>query len=118
MIALGQGLSCHRGGTAQAPVEPAWPVRFEIPLHVEEAASVSREAWPVSSGVPFKRGALPDVDRLRLVDPRGAVLPLQARALARWDDGSVRWALLDFIAATERGRTTTYSLQVGASAAP
>jgi hypothetical protein len=55
---------------------------------------------PVTCGVPWPRGALPDVARLALRDVRGRPVPLQARALDRWLDGSVRWALLDWQAET------------------
>ncbi len=55
---------------------------------------------------------------LRLRDPSGVPVPLQARATARWDDGSVKWALLDFLARAAPSETTTYSLEVGTSEAP
>lgn len=54
---------------------------------------------PVTVGIPFPKGALPDARHLALRDPTGAPVRLQARALAKWADGSVKWALLDWIAA-------------------
>jgi hypothetical protein len=63
---------------------------------------VSRSGEPVSCGLPWPRGVLPDVSRLRLVDDQGATRALQARALDHWPDGSVRWVLLDWLA--ESGR--------------
>lgn len=53
---------------------------------------------PVTVGIPFPKGALPDARRLALRDAAGAPARLQARALDNWADGSVRWALLDWIA--------------------
>lgn len=54
--------------------------------------------WPITLGVPFKPGELPDASRLSIIDPSGAVGPLYARSLITWPDGSTRWALLAFIA--------------------
>ena len=51
---------------------------------------------PVSTGVPFPRGALGNCEAIRLLDTTRTEAPLQARSLSRWPDGSVRWALLDF----------------------
>lgn len=53
---------------------------------------------PVTTGIPFPRGALTDPAKLVLRDARGAVVALQARTLDRWPDGSARWVLLDWIA--------------------
>lgn len=55
-----------------------------------------RRCEPITTGVPFARGHLADVDRLRLIGPDGLQRPLQARATDRWSDGSIRWALIDF----------------------
>lgn len=54
-----------------------------------------RRAEPVSIGIPLPRGFVEDPSRLGLYGPDGR-LPLQSRALDRWPDGSIRWALLDF----------------------
>lgn len=67
----------------------------EIPLLVEspiDGASVQ----PITTGVPFPRGVLDQVSRLALFDSNNNVVPLQARPSARWPDGSIQWALLDF----------------------
>ncbi len=57
-----------------------------------------RRGEPVSCGVPWARGMLLDTRQLALVDEHGVLRPLQARALDRWPDGSVRWTLLDWLA--------------------
>ncbi len=71
--------------------------------------------WPVSVGVPFPKGALGSEDEIRLVDKRGAEVGLQARSLARWEDGSVRWALLDFQADGKHEYTAEYGSEVSRS---
>lgn len=67
-----------------------------VGLVVEEPSGVGRKGWPVTSGVPFARGALADPAAAALFGPDGKEMPLQTEALARWPDGSVRWLLLDF----------------------
>ena len=49
----------------------------------------------VTTGVPFPRGALGSSEQLRLGDGVGAEMPLQVIVTARWEDGSIKWALLD-----------------------
>jgi len=53
-----------------------------------------RSAWPVGRGVPLPEGAVSDVSALRLLDARGVAVPVQARELARWRDGSIMFAHL------------------------
>ena len=59
-----------------------------LPLRVEDPAA----DFPVTSGVPFPKGVLGSDAHLRLLDADGTA------TLARWDDGTVKWALLDFAA--------------------
>lgn len=68
----------------------------EVPLTVEEPSGVKREAWPVTSGIPFARGVLRDSQNVVLTDASGETMPLQTDVLTRWPDGSVRWLLIDF----------------------
>ncbi len=61
-----------------------------VPLKVELPGR------PVTAGVPFPKGALASDAHLRLLDLGGREIALQTRTLARWEDGSVKWVLLDF----------------------
>ena len=72
-------------------------------------------AAPVSHGIPLAKGSLnPDeLDRLYLVDADGHSVPMQARSLAQWPDGSVKWVLVSFI-----GQPGEYVLHVGKEAQP
>jgi exo-rhamnogalacturonan lyase-like protein len=70
--------------------------------------AVVRRDEPVTVGVPCPRAWCTDADRLRL-RREDHVLPLQARVLDRWSDGSIRWVLLDFRASVER-KPRGYSL--------
>ncbi len=70
------------------------PIRYQTQTPAAEA----RRSQPVTCGVPWPRGAVAEVGDLRLLDAAGSSLPLQALALDRWPDGSVRWSLLDWLA--------------------
>ena len=67
--------------------------------------------FPVTSGVPFPRGALSSDAHLRLLDAQDQEVPLQTEVQARWPDGSVKWVLLDFQASPPQ--SSAYSLEYG-----
>ena len=86
----------------------------DVVLTVEEPTGVARNAWPVTSGVPFAEGALRDPQALRLQADNGGPVALQTDVLARWPDGSAKWVLLDFpatLAANERKAFTLTTAQ-------
>ena len=66
-----------------------------VPVTVSAPDGVARSKWPLSFGFPLPRGATREPLAIGIRGPGGAALPVQARVLARWDDGSVRWELLD-----------------------
>src|SRR5437867_5346273 len=100
-------------GAARAATSP-----LAVPLALEESAGVARHAWPASASVPLRRGRVQSPDKLWLAAPGGRAAPLQARALERWPDGSVRWLLLDFLADVPAGKVATFTLRDGAPPAP
>src|SRR5712664_2707385 len=100
-------------GAARAATPP-----LAVPLALEESAGVARHAWPASASVPLPRGRVQSPDKLWLAAPGGRAAPLQARALERWPDGSVRWLLLDFLADVPAGKVATFTLRDGAPPAP
>jgi PcRGLX-like protein central beta sandwich domain/PcRGLX-like protein C-terminal alpha/alpha toroid domain/PcRGLX-like N-terminal RIFT barrel domain len=57
-----------------------------------KTTSVS-EKWPVTFGIPFKQGQVKDVKSLSIDN-----MPAQIATLSKWTDGSIKWALIDFIA--------------------
>ena len=77
-----------------------------------------RRNEPVTFGVPLPRGWCAAVERLRLRSDPAVDVPLQAQALERWPDGSIRWALLDFQASRGRGAAAAYTLAVAPNPSP
>ena len=80
------------------PKGPPESKPLTIDLTVPEPTGAPRRNWPATVGMPFPRGTLARVDDLALRDRHGARVPLQATATSHWDDGSVKWATLSFLA--------------------
>lgn len=72
--------------------------------------SVGRIRFPVSSAVPFPRGALASLRNLKLVDSRDEEVPAQYSSVARWADGSYKSVFVDFLAHAGK---TDYQLYYG-----
>jgi hypothetical protein len=51
---------------------------------------------PVTGGVPLAKGVAQGDGAFALYDGQGSAVPLQTKVLARWEDRSARWVLLDF----------------------
>jgi hypothetical protein len=62
-------------------------------LTFEKISRFDRQAEPVTVSIPFRAGALADPTSLVIRDGDRA-LSHQARALAHWPDGSVKWLLV------------------------
>ncbi len=91
---------------------------LEVKLTVGESAGVARKAGTVTSGVPFAKGAVKDISRLS-VSAGGKVVPAQFTQTGKWDDGSVRWALLDcLVDVPAKGKTELVVRDDGKNPAP
>lgn len=85
------------------------------------AAAPAAQAVPVRSGIPFARGLVAAVDKLRLETADGTrEVPAQFDVLAAWPDGSVKSALVQFVAdaGPARGYRVVYGNGVSRSAVP
>ena len=71
---------------------------------------VPRSGEWLCRGIPFPQGILADPGNLILKDQTGRVLPLGTEPMARWPDGTVKWALLQFPVDFDRNGRKTYSL--------
>lgn len=85
---------------AAAPPRPTATVVDDIPLVIAEPTGDPRSGWPATIGMPFGRARLARVEDLRLFDALGHPVALQAELFSRWPDGSVKWAVLRFLADT------------------
>ncbi len=92
-----------------APKKPASSQELSIELALPEPTDTPRHAWPVTIGIPFERGKLAQQDDLSLFDPQGRQVTLQTSTTSLWDDGSVKWVTLDFLA--NSGANNTYRLK-------
>jgi hypothetical protein len=79
-----------------------------LTILVEESGGHSRFNEPVTFGIPFPKGMVADSQLLTLWDVTGRQCPLQATALAKWVDGSVKWAILDFQATVQARERAVY----------
>ncbi|MCZ6799522.1 MAG: hypothetical protein O7F12_03455, partial [Nitrospirae bacterium] len=81
------------------------------PIILEEKSGVGRTHEPVKVGVPFPKGMVMDTTQVVLLDQEGNPILLQVQVLSRWIEGSVQWALLDFIATVGPYQTVEYSVE-------
>jgi len=86
-----------------------------IELTLTEPTGTPRKNWPVTTGVPFARGALASAEDAALSDASGKPLPAQFEATASWPDGSVKWLQISFCTDTE-SRPVKVRLQTGRGA--
>lgn len=84
-----------------------------VTLRLDQPTKTNRIGLPVSGGLPFAKGKLGTVNNLRLLNAAGRDLPLQARALSLWPDGSVKAAMLDFQTDIPADKDTFATLEYG-----
>jgi hypothetical protein len=107
-----------RTGTLTAERQGGFTARWRTPRGDEGHASVpllARRAgaapWPVSVGFPFPQGALGNADGIALRQD-DLQLTSQATVQTRWPDGSVKWALVDFVGDGTRDLQLDYGADV------
>ncbi len=67
----------------------------DIPLSVTNRESITRNAEPITSGVPFAKGVLFDSENVQLLKD-GIEIPAQFNPVAYWPDKSIRWLQVSF----------------------
>lgn len=88
LVAVVMLAACGGAGIAGAAAPP-------VTVTVREPDGVARQHWPLTVSVPWPRGGLQKSDAVAVRDESGAALPVQARVLSSWPDGSTRWLLVD-----------------------
>ena len=90
---------------------------------VEESSGVARVAEPITAGVPFPKGVLRDVARLRLYSGDRKPVPACFRPVNYWWDDvstqapSIQWVHVDFFADVASHSRATYYLRISDSPA-
>ena len=85
------------------------PVSIRVALDAT-SPPFERHGEPISIGVAFPRGVIQRGERWALLAPGGRPTTVQTTTLDRWDDGSVRWLLVDFQAEVLPGDDAIYLL--------
>ena len=71
-----------------------------------------RSGWPISRGIPLSKSAIRDVEALLLRGADGRPVPRQVRPLAHWDDGSVKFAFVQWQADVAHDAPATFTLEL------
>lgn len=82
-----------------------------VPVTVSEPSGAARLGEGIHSGIPFAKGAVKSPNDLVLTDAQGRPIPVQFETLSKWEDGSQRWVLLNFLETLPAGGTKTYTLR-------
>ncbi|NOY79862.1 MAG: hypothetical protein GXP31_02535 [Kiritimatiellaeota bacterium] len=94
------------------------PLAPSFALTVRETAGVLRRGEIATQGLPFAEGSLRDVSALCARSAGGEPVPVQARKLVAWPDGSVKIAVVSLPVDVSGGRTALFSVNAGGDPAP
>ena len=86
-------------------------------LHFPKLSQYPRRREPVSVGIPWSQGRLPDPTHLLILDG-DTPLPTQVQVLGTWPDGSVRWSLVHFQPDLPGNKAKDFQLEVATAAVP
>lgn len=78
------------------------------PLTIKETFGINRQHETVSTGIPFPKSLVHQINTLHLVDNEANTIPCQLVPLELWPDRSVKWALLYFSVNIEAYKETEY----------
>lgn len=90
-------------------------VKQTIRITVEEPTGVVRENWPVTRGIPFRKGELFDHHMVSLRNSKGELVPVQLKPLVFWEDRSIKWLLVDFQASLPAQANVDFVIEVNDS---
>ena len=89
------------------------PSLAKILLKVDNPTEHAWQGWPVTSGIPFPQGDLISIENIRILNAQGSEIPSQIGELGRWQDESIKWALVDFQADVDANAVAQYTLEYG-----
>ena len=68
-----------------------------VDIVLKEESGIHRVSEPLSVGIPFAKGQHPAGTNFQIKDANGHSVPAAFTLLCQWPDGSVRWALAEFL---------------------
>ncbi len=86
-------------------------------LYFEKISQFDRLSEPVSVSIPFAKGRLKDAEQLCILD-NDTRLASQNRALAFWNDGSIKWLLVHFQPDLKGNASKTLKFEISELAKP
>ena len=86
---------------------------LDVRLTVSDNLSIIRDGEIVCSGVPFGEGILWVEDQVYVQTFDGIPLPTQTKVLGKWQDGSIKWLLVQFPADCDALSSKEYYLRKG-----
>jgi len=81
-----------------------------VSLKVTESSGVDQPNSQIRSGVPFPKGRLLSSDDVELYS-NDILLPTQVRPISKWNDGSIRWLLVDSVVPLTANETKILELK-------
>lgn len=84
----------------------------KVKLHFEKIYSTEGRWEPCTAALPLKAGELTDAGSVRVFDENGSPVPTQARATAKYTDGSIRWLFVRFMANIPARTAVDYTLEL------
>ena len=103
----------HTAALAPPAAPKGTAKRDRVELKVENPYEFALSEFPITSGVPFAKGELAGAEHARLLDAQQREVVLQPKVAARWQDGSVKWLHVSFLAGAVAKSTAKYALEYG-----
>lgn len=82
--------------------------KYQFPIRVINTHSIRISNFLATGGVPFPRGQLKSNEELIIKDASGNIVPSQSKVMARWNDGSIKWLLLNIPASAQPNTGAQY----------
>ena len=94
----------------------------EFPIILTNESNLDCPELPFSGGIPFPRGEIKDISHIKILDETANAINFQAKPLCRWQDGSVKWLLVDLkqdlIASQKKALKIRYADTIKEAVAP
>ena len=74
-------------------------------IYIDKLYSSDRKDEPCSIGIPIKKGEIQNLDNVAVIQNNKSI-PLQKKVTSRYDDGSVRFMFLRFLADLDANKKT------------